>query len=150
LTPADKLPSHPAHEHAGIAPVAALCTRLKVPNEYAALAQLVCRLHLLAHTAFQLRPATVLGLFEQLDAFRKTGRLEQFLLACEADKRGRLGLEESDYPQARFLRSAFAAARQVASQAFIDQGLTGTAVGEAIRDARVQAIAAVSAERAGS
>ncbi len=149
LTPADKLPSHPAHEHAGLAPVVALCTRLKVPNEYAALAQLVCRLHLLAHTAFQLRPATVLGLFEQLDAFRKTGRLEQFLLACEADKRGRLGLEESDYPQARFLRSAFAAARQVASQPFIDRGLAGTAVGEAIRDARVQAIAAVSAERAG-
>jgi tRNA nucleotidyltransferase (CCA-adding enzyme) len=150
LTPADKLPSHPAHEHAGIAPVDALCTRLKVPNEYAMLARLVCRLHLLAHTAFQLRPATVLGLFEQLDAFRRSERLEQFLLACEADKRGRLGLEESDYPQAQFLRSAFAAAKSVASQAFIDQGLTGTAVGEAIRDARVQAIAAVSAERSGS
>ena len=72
LTPADKLPSHPAHEHAGVAPVDALCTRLKVPNEYAVLAGLVCRLHLLAHTALQLRPATVLGLFEQLDAFRKT------------------------------------------------------------------------------
>jgi tRNA nucleotidyltransferase (CCA-adding enzyme) len=114
------------------------------------LAQLVCRLHLLAHTAFQLRPATVLGLFEQLDAFRKTERLEQFLLACEADKRGRLGLEDSDYPQARFLRAAFAAAKQVASQAFIDQGLTGPAVGEAMRDARVRAIAAVTPERSDS
>jgi tRNA nucleotidyltransferase (CCA-adding enzyme) len=150
LTPADKLPSHPAHEHAGIAPVAALCTRLKVPNEYAALAQLVCRLHLLAHTAFQLRPATVLGLFEQLDAFRKPERLEQFLLACEADKRGRLGLEETDYPQAGFLRNAFTAARQVASQAFVEQGLSGPAFGEAIRAARVQAIAALSPERSGS
>jgi len=150
LTPADKLPSHPAHEHAGIAPVAALCTRLKVPNEYAALAQLVCRLHLLAHTAFQLRPATVLGLFEQLDAFRKPERLEQFLLACEADKRGRLGLEETDYPQAGFLRNAFAAARQVASQAFVEQGLSGPAFGEAIRAARVQAITALSPERSGS
>ena len=150
LTPPDKLPSHPAHEHAGVAPVVALCTRLKVPNEYAALAQLVCRLHLLAHTALQLRPATVLGLFEQLDAFRKPERLAQFLLACEADKRGRLGLEDSDYPQARFLRSAFAAAKQVASQAFVDQGLTGTEVGEAIRAARVQAIAALSAQRTAS
>jgi tRNA nucleotidyltransferase (CCA-adding enzyme) len=150
LTPADKLPSHPAHEHAGIAPVDALCTRLKVPNEYAVLARLVCRLHLLAHTALQLRPATVLGLFEQLDAFRKPGRLEQFLLACEADKRGRLGLEESDYPQAPFLRSAFTAAKQVASQAFVDRGLSGPTLGEAIRDARVQAIAAASPERSGS
>jgi len=150
LTPADKLPGHPAHEHAGIAPVTALCTRLKVPNEYAALAQLVCRLHLLAHTAFELRPATVLGLFEQLDAFRKTERLEQFLLACEADKRGRLGLEESDYPQARFLRAAFAAAKQVSAQGFIDQGLTGTQVGEAIRATRVRVIAALSPQRTGS
>lgn len=149
LTPADKLPGHPAHEHAGVAPVVALCTRLKVPNEYTMLAKLVCRLHLLAHTAFQLRPATVLGLFEQLDAFRNAERLEQFLLACEADKRGRLGLEESDYPQAQFLRAAFAAAKQVASQEFIDRGLTGPAVGEAIREARVLAIAAVTAERSG-
>jgi tRNA nucleotidyltransferase (CCA-adding enzyme) len=150
LTPADKLPSHPAHEHAGVATVVALCTRLKVPSEYLALAQLVCRLHLLAHTALDLRPATVLGLFEQLDAFRKGERLEQFLLACEADKRGRLGLEESDYPQARFLRTAFAAATQVAAQPFIDQGLTGPAVGDAMRHARVRAIAAVSPKHAGS
>jgi tRNA nucleotidyltransferase (CCA-adding enzyme) len=143
LTPADKLPSHPGHEHAGVAPLEALCTRLKVPSEYAALATLVCRLHLLAHTALDLKPATVLGLLEQLDAFRRPDRLRQFLLACEADKRGRLGLAEADYPQAQFLRDAYAAATRVDAQSFIDRGLAGPQIGAAIRDARVRAIAAV-------
>jgi tRNA nucleotidyltransferase (CCA-adding enzyme) len=144
LTPPDKLPSHPGHEHAGIAPLEALCARLKVPSEYAALARLVCRLHLLAHTAFDLKPATVLGIFEQLDAFRRPERLRQFLLACEADKRGRLGQAEADYPQASFLRAAFAAATQVDPQMFLDRGLTGPAIGDAIRVARVRAIADVA------
>jgi tRNA nucleotidyltransferase (CCA-adding enzyme) len=143
LTPSHKLPSHHGHEHAGIAPLEALCTRLKVPSDYATLALLVCRLHLLAHTALELKPATVLGLLEQLDSFRRPERLEQFLLACEADRRGRLGLAEADYPQAAFLRRAHAAAAQVDAQPFIDGGLAGPAIGAAIREARVRAIAAL-------
>ena len=144
LTPKDQLPRHHGHEHSGIAPIVALCARLKVPSEYAALAQLVCKLHLLAHTALELRPATVLGIFEQLDAFRRPERIEPFLLACEADKRGRLGLEESAYPQAQFLRAAFAAAAEVGAQPFVDRGLQGPAVGEAMRAARVNAIAGLT------
>jgi len=147
LTPADKLPGHPGHEHAGLAPLDAICARLKVPGEYAALARLVCRLHLLAHTAFELKPSTVLGLFEQLDAFRRPDRLTPFLLACEADKRGRLGLADADYPQAVYLRDAHAAAAGVATQPFLDQGLTGPAVGEAIRHARIAAIEQLRSER---
>jgi tRNA nucleotidyltransferase (CCA-adding enzyme) len=147
LTPSDKLPGHPGHEHAGLEPLDAMCTRLKVPSEYAALARLVCRLHLLAHTAFELKPATVLGLFEQLDAFRRSDRLSQFLLACEADNRGRLGLEDADYPQAGYLRTAYAAAAGVAPQPFLDRGLTGPAVGEAIRRARVAAVEQVRSDR---
>jgi len=146
LTPADKLPGHPGHEHAGLAPLDTICARLKVPGEYAALARLVCRLHLLAHTAFELKPSTVLGLFEQLDAFRRPDRLTPFLLACEADKRGRLGLADADYPQAVYLRDAHAAAAGVATQPFLDQGLTGPAVGEAIRHARISAIEQVRAD----
>ena len=148
LTPKDQLPCHHGHEHSGIAPIVALCARLKVPSEYAALAQLVCKLHLLAHTALELRPATVLGIFEQLDAFRRPDRIEPFLLACEADKRGRLGLDESAYPQAQFLRAAFAAAAEIGAQPFVDKGLQGPAVGEAMRAARVNAIAALSPKSA--
>jgi tRNA nucleotidyltransferase (CCA-adding enzyme) len=142
LTPADVLPKHIGHEHAGVAPLRALAARLKVPADYAALAELVCRLHLLAHTAFELRANTVLELFEKLDAFRQPKRLPRFLLVCEADKRGRLGLSESAYPQAQYLATLFKAAQQPKAQPLLDRGLSGTQLGAALRQERLDAIAA--------
>jgi tRNA nucleotidyltransferase (CCA-adding enzyme) len=142
LTPADVLPKHHGHEHAGVAPLRALATRLRVPADYAALAELVCRLHLLAHTAFELRANTVLELFEKLDAFRQPKRLPLFLLACEADKRGRLGKSADDYPQARYLSALFAAAQQPKAQALLERGLSGPELGAAMRQARLEAISA--------
>ena len=143
LTPEDELPRHVMHEHRGVAPVRAVSARLKVPAEHAALAELVCRFHLDAHRALELRPSTVLDLFDQLDAFRRPERLAKFLLACEADKRGRLGLGDAAYPQAGYLRSAYAAARAIDAAPFVAQGLTGAAIGAAMRAARTAAIAEV-------
>jgi tRNA nucleotidyltransferase (CCA-adding enzyme) len=140
LTPRDVLPSHRGHEHAGIEPIKALSARLKVPAEFATLAQLVCKLHLLAHTAFELRASTVLELFEKLDAFRLPRRLQQFLLACTADKRGRKGMQDEDYPQARYLTDLFHAALTPKAQTFVDQGFEGTEIGKALREARLRAI----------
>jgi tRNA nucleotidyltransferase (CCA-adding enzyme) len=147
LTPEDELPRHIRHEHHGVAPVRALSARLKVPAEHAALAELVCRFHLDAHRALELRAPTVLELLERLDSFRRPERLQRFLLACEADKRGRLGLEDAPYPQADFLRAAHAAACAISAAQFVEQGLTGTAIGAAIRNARVQAIGALRERR---
>ncbi|HKZ10940.1 MAG TPA: multifunctional CCA addition/repair protein [Rhodanobacteraceae bacterium] len=143
LTPQDVLPRHIAHEHRGLKPLATFCERLKVPAEYAQLAALTCRHHLDAHRALELKPATVLALLEAFDAFRRPERLEPFLIACTADKRGRLQHEHDPYPQADFLRAARDAARAVTAQPFVEQGLTGTAIGEAIRRARIEAIAAI-------
>jgi tRNA nucleotidyltransferase (CCA-adding enzyme) len=141
LTPVDELPRHIAHEQHGVEPLRALAARLKVPTEHAALAELVCRYHLDMHRLFELRPVTVLERLERLDAFRRPERLTPFLLACEADKRGRLGHAEDAYPQAGYLRAAHAAARAVTAEPLLRQGLTGTAIGEAIRKARIEAIA---------
>jgi tRNA nucleotidyltransferase (CCA-adding enzyme) len=143
LTPADELPRHVGHEHRGMAPLRALAARLKVPTEHAALAELVCREHLNAHRAFELKPATVLKLLSTLDALRRPARLDAFLAACEADKRGRLGHEHDDYPQATYLREARAAAAAVDAAAFVAQGLAGPAIGTAMTAARVDAIAAL-------
>ncbi len=142
LTPAAELPSHRRHEQRGVAPLRALASRLKVPAEYAAMAECVCRLHLLAHTALELRPKTVLELFEKLDAFRQPKRLPQFLLACAADKRGRAGMADSDYPQARYLTALFHATLEPKAQALLDAGLRGPELGAALRRARHKAIAA--------
>jgi tRNA nucleotidyltransferase (CCA-adding enzyme) len=143
LTPADELPRHVGHEHRGVAPLRALAARLKVPTEHAALAELVCREHLNAHRAFELKPATVLKLLGALDALRRPARLDAFLAACEADKRGRLHHEHDDYPQTAYLREARAAAAAVDAADFVAQGLTGPAIGAAMTEARIKAIAAL-------
>jgi tRNA nucleotidyltransferase (CCA-adding enzyme) len=145
-TPAAELPKHIGHEHRGLAPLRALCERLRVPAEYAELAALTCRHHLESHRALELKPATVLKLLEAFDAFRRPARLDPFLIACTADKRGRLHHENDAYPQADFLRAARDAARAVTAQPFIEQGLQGTAIGDAMRRARIDAIAALPRE----
>ena len=145
LTPADELPRHVGHEHRGVAPLRVLTARLKVPTEYAALAEQVCREHLNAHRAFELKPATVLKLLSALDALRRPARLDVFLAACEADKRGRLGHEQDEDPQAAYLREARAVSAAVDAGAFVEQGLSGPAIGNAMEAARISAIAALKA-----
>ncbi|HEX5124659.1 MAG TPA: multifunctional CCA tRNA nucleotidyl transferase/2'3'-cyclic phosphodiesterase/2'nucleotidase/phosphatase, partial [Rhodanobacteraceae bacterium] len=61
----------------------------------------------------------------------------------EADKRGRRGAENTDYPQADYVRAAHAAAAEVDALVFVEQGLTGPAIGEAVRKARAHTIASV-------
>jgi len=141
LTPKDELPRHVGHEHRGVAPLRSLASRLRVPTEYAELAELVCREHLNAHRALELKPATVLKLLTALDALRRPARLQTFLNACMADKRGRLGHEQDDYPQASWLRRARDAAAAITSAPFVAQGLQGAAIGAAMEKARIQAIA---------
>ncbi|MEZ5463476.1 multifunctional CCA addition/repair protein [Dokdonella sp.] len=140
LTPAHELPKHIMHEERGVAPLRALAERLRVPNEHAELGVLCCRLHLLAHRFAELRAETMLGLLEKLDAFRKPQRVEQFITVCEADKRGRLGLSDSDYPQGEMIRSVFSAACEVKAAAFVDAGLQGPAIAEAMRKERVRVV----------
>ncbi|MGY3041293.1 tRNA nucleotidyltransferase (CCA-adding enzyme) [Rhodanobacter sp. TND4EL1] len=141
LTPPDELPRHIGHEHRGVAPLRALAARLKVPTEHATLAELVCREHLNAHRAFELKPVTVLKLLTATDALRRPARLDLFLAACMADKRGRLGHGDDAYPQADYLRQARGAAAAVDAAGFIAQGMAGPAIGQAMENARVHAIA---------
>jgi len=143
LTPADVLPRHIGHEQAGLAPLRALCSRLRVPAEHAKLAELVCRFHLNVHRAFELRPETLLDMLERIDAFRRPERLDKLLIACEADKRGRFGFADAAYPQADYVRAARSAASAIDARPFVEQGLSGEAIGDAVRKARVKAIAAV-------
>lgn len=140
LTPTDELPKHVMHEQRGVKPLQALAARLKVPNEHRQLAEIACREHLNVHRLDELRDETVLKLFERMDAFRKPERVRQLALVCEADKRGRAGLEDQPYPQAVELQRLFDVARSVNAGMFTDIA-PGPALGEAIRKARIAAIA---------
>jgi tRNA nucleotidyltransferase (CCA-adding enzyme) len=140
LTIPERWPSHRGHEEAGVPVIEALCVRLKVPNSYRDLAVLTARHHAVVHRAAELRPATVLKLLEVTDAFRRPERFEEMLAACEADARGRTGLEAQPYPQRDHLRRARAAAAAVTLDESDREGLAGPAIGEKIREKRLDAI----------
>ncbi len=141
-TPAAEWPKHQGHEERGVELVNDFCRRLRVPNEYRELAVIVARYHLHCHRATELRAATILSMLEAIDAFRRPERFEPFLLACEADMRGRTGWEDRPYPQGDVLRRAFEAAHAIdtAAIAAAHEGLDGAAIGKRIHDARVAAI----------
>ena len=141
-TPQSELPRHIGHETSGIKLVRNLCERLAVPNQHRDLALLVCEYHTHCHRAEELRGKTIVRLFSAADAFRRPERFEDFLCACEADARGRLGLEDRDYPQANYLRHALAIAQQVGAAQFLDQGISGKALGEAIKTERIRLLEA--------
>jgi tRNA nucleotidyltransferase (CCA-adding enzyme) len=140
LTPTEALPKHIGHEHAGLAPLKALCERLKVPAAHRELAIMACREHLNVHRLDELRDATVLELLARCDAFRKPERIAQLARVCEADKRGRLGSSEHDYPQGRELQRLHAAALAVNARELAEGTLTGPEIGLALKKARLLAI----------
>jgi tRNA nucleotidyltransferase (CCA-adding enzyme) len=141
-TPRSQWPSHRGHEKRGVALVDQLCDRLKAPNHFRELARHVARYHLHCHRALELCAATILKVLEALDAFRRPERFEQFLTACEADARGRAGLENREYPQADILRAARAAAASVNAKSLIEAGIEGPAIASALRERRIAAIKA--------
>jgi tRNA nucleotidyltransferase (CCA-adding enzyme) len=142
LTPMAQWPSHRGHEQRGVELVDTLCDRVKAPNDYRALARHVARYHLHCHRAQALRPVTLLRVLEALDSFRRRERFEQFLTACEADWRGRAGLEDRPYPQADLFRRARTAAAEVDAHSLVDAGLKGAAIANALRERRIAAIRA--------
>jgi tRNA nucleotidyltransferase (CCA-adding enzyme) len=139
-TPPSEWPRHIAHEQRGVALVEAMCDRLKIPNAYRELAVLVSRYHLDAHRVTELRDNTLLDLLERLDAFRRPARFEQWVLACEADARGRKGLENREYAQADHLRRARDTVAKVTLEPAERDGLDGPKIAEKLRKARLAAL----------
>ncbi|MGB1580901.1 MAG: multifunctional CCA addition/repair protein [Nevskiales bacterium] len=139
-TPSFVLPAHRGHEKAGLPLVEALSKRLRVPNDCRDLALLVTEFHLHVHRALELKPATLLKLFDRLDVWRKPERFEHFLQACECDARGRTGFEDRGYPQTNYLRQALQAALVVTAQAVVADGYSGKAVGRELAKRRLLAL----------
>jgi len=140
ITPKDVLPKHTGHEERGVQLVNDLCDRLKVPNRYRDLAVSVSRYHLLCHKAPTLRPKTILKILNGVGALRQPEKLAQFIRCCESDARGRLGFENSTYESGIWLTKVFNAIQTIDNQEFIQQGLSGKALGEAIDKKRQQII----------
>jgi len=140
-TPKDVLPKHTGHEERGVQLVNDLCDRFKIPNRYRELAVAVSRYHLLCHKAPTLRPTTILKVLKGIGALRQPEKLEQFIRCCESDARGRLGFENTTYESGLWLTQAFEAIQSIDNNEFIQQGLSGKKLGEAIDSQRQQLIA---------
>lgn len=136
-------PSHRGHEKAGLPLVNDLCQRLKTPNAERDLARLVCEYHGGMHKAFELRADTIVKLFNKTDAWRKPERFADFLLACEADARGRLNFEDRDYPQRPYLHECYQAARDVSIPDILATGVKGRAIKDALHKKRIENVQGV-------
>ncbi|KWE88581.1 2', 3'-cyclic nucleotide 2'-phosphodiesterase [Burkholderia ubonensis] len=141
-TPEDVLPRHIGHEGRSVDLLKPLCDRLRVPNECRDLALVVAREHGNMHRVMEMGAAALVRLFERTDALRKPARFAEMVQACEADARGRLGLDTQPYPQAERLRVALVAVRGVDAGAIArGVGADTAKIKDAVHRARIQAVA---------
>lgn len=140
LTPSEQCPANDDYVSKGISQIEAMCNRLRIPNRMKELAKLVARFHQQIHQIHQLTPETVINLFNQLDGWRKPERINQLVIACKADARGRTGREHITYPQAKFVIEAFKTVQQVSSKDLIEQGITGIAIRDELNRKRIQTL----------
>lgn len=106
-------PAHVDHETLGVPLVFDVCQRMGVADYPTALAALVCEFHLHSHRALELRPQSVMALLEGKRMLEIDPLLEDFLVACEADARGRLGKHDNPYRQGEYLRRCATQLRQL-------------------------------------
>ena len=143
-TPANILPRHLGHEERSAKLLKGVCERLRVPVDCKEMADVVAREHGNIHRSAEFGSAALIRLLERCDAFRKPQRFADVLLACECDARGRLGLEDSAYPQRTRLLAVLTAAQSVVTHLIAEQaqrdGHDGKKIGELIHAARVRAV----------
>lgn len=141
LTPRAEWPSHIAHEERGVPLVKSVCERFRAPVAYRDLAMKVTRLHLRCHRLMEMKPKGIMRLLEDADLLRRPEQFNLFINACEADYRGREGLQQRAYPQAERLKTSLTAVQSVQARDLDTEGLEGKQVGEKLRWARIAAIA---------
>ncbi len=140
----EELPRHIAHEVRSEKLARQVSERWKVPTDCRELATLVAREHTHVHQSGGFGAEARLRLLERCDAWRRPERFAELLWACECDARGRLGLEQRDYPQRGRLLADLAATQQVdlaaVSAAAIARGAQGPEIGRAVQRARLAAL----------
>ncbi len=139
-TPKEILPRHIGHEERGVHLVKDLCKRLRVPNDCKELALIVTKFHGKLYQSLDMRPSTLLEFLTQLDAIRQPARFKEFLLACEADSRGRTGFEQCPMPAADLMLKVLDAALSVDAGAVASAHTEVEKIKAAIFEARVSAI----------
>ncbi|ARD21519.1 MULTISPECIES: multifunctional CCA addition/repair protein [Shewanella] len=140
ITPKELWPKHHGHGQKGLPIIKKLCQRLKTPNEFKELALLCSDQHQNIHNADELRPETIIKIFDKADFWRKPHRLDDLLICCQADIQGRTGFENADYPQSDYLKKCFILAQEVNVQEVIKAGFQGKEIKQQLSVRRIEAI----------
>ena len=139
-TPKEILPRHIGHEERSVNLLKEIVKRLRVPNDCKELAHIVAKFHGKLHQAQQMKPRTLLEFLVELDAIRQPARFKDFLKACEADSRGRTGLENCATPAADLMLKVLEAALSIDAGAVAKKFDTSDRIKEAVFEARLAAI----------
>ncbi|MBC7696862.1 MAG: multifunctional CCA addition/repair protein [Bacteroidia bacterium] len=139
-TPKEMLPRHIGHEVRSLSLLKEVSKRLRVPNDCKELAQIVAKFHGKLHQSSQMRPDTLLAFLMELDAVRQPARFKDFLKACEADSRGRTGLEDCETPAADLMQKVLKAALSIDAGIIAKQYNAPEKIKTAIFEARLQAV----------
>lgn len=141
LTPKENWPHHKNHNVLGLKPLEAMCKRLKVPNDYYDFAKLVVFYHSFVHHLYQEGAYGIVMLLNHLDAWRRPERIKPWILCCKCDFLGRKGFEARPFPRAEYLYEMFSICRTVTAKEFVEQGLKGAAIKDAMFERRVALVA---------
>ena len=139
-TPAEILPRHIGHEERSVQLVKEVSKRLRVPNDCKELAHMVAKFHGKLHQVTKMRPETLLSFLIDCDAIRQTDRFYDFLKACEADSRGRTGLENCALPETELIKLALQAALGLDAGAVAKGIAEPGKIKQAVFEARLEAI----------
>jgi|TARA_B100000768_G_scaffold13931_1_gene13206 tRNA nucleotidyltransferase (CCA-adding enzyme) len=140
ITPKDILPRHTGHEARGLPLVKQVCDRLKVPNQHRQLAMVVTEYHLMCHKSLEFKPENLLKLLTVIGALKSADKLDDFLLCCMADAKGRKGLEHQDYAPNTYLRAAREAVIKVDVADLVANGLKGADIGIHLKQRQIDAL----------
>ena len=139
-TPKEILPAHHNHEQRGATITEALCARLRIPKNPRDLAILSARYHTHCHRAPELKTTTLVDTLKALDVKRKPERFAEYLLVCEADKRGRSGFENTLYPQRKFMVDAALVLSAVDTAQIAKQTQDQSRIADEVRIAQINAL----------
>ena len=139
-------PKHTNHETYSVERITEFCKKYPVPVIYQELAQIFAKIHTLFHDVDTLTVNAKLRILDNMDVFRRPGRMVKIINAATAESRGRLTHEQDPYPQAKIWNDIFRKAASINVQELQKQGLVGAALGEAIRIKRLEAISKLSSK----
>lgn len=131
-------PHHKNHAFLGIEPTKTLCKRLNVPKDYEEIALIIVSNHSYMHHLWKHGAEFIVQKLDEMDVWRRPIRIEAFVICTKADFLGRKGFSHLPFPRSDYLKELFNILQGISAKEFVEKGLKGIAIKEAIFNKRVE------------